>query len=118
MTEPQTADFFISYTQKDRNWAEWIGWQLEAAGYSIIMQAWDFRPGSDFILEMQKATTTAKRTIAVLSTAYLEGMFTQPEWAAALAKDPTGSERTLVPVRVADCELRGFLKTRVYIDLA
>ncbi|WP_018504966.1 toll/interleukin-1 receptor domain-containing protein [Parafrankia discariae] len=27
-------DFFVSYTQPDRPWAEWISWQLEDADYS------------------------------------------------------------------------------------
>jgi hypothetical protein len=46
-------DFFISYTQVNRPWAEWIAVQLEAAGYTTLLQAWDFRPGSDFIHQMQ-----------------------------------------------------------------
>src|SRR4029077_13431766 len=41
-------DFFISYTHADRTWAEWIAFQLEEAGYITILQAWDFRPGSNF----------------------------------------------------------------------
>lgn len=49
------TDFFISYTRTDLSWAEWIAWQLEKGGYSAIIQAWDFRPGSNFILEMNKA---------------------------------------------------------------
>jgi hypothetical protein len=28
--------------------------QLEQAGYTTVLQAWDFRPGSDFIHEMQQ----------------------------------------------------------------
>jgi hypothetical protein len=44
--------------------------QLEAAGYTTLLQAWDFRPGSDFVHEMQQATSSAGRTIAVLSPAY------------------------------------------------
>jgi hypothetical protein len=63
-------DFFISYTGVNRPWAEWIAIQLEQAGYSTVLQAWDFRPGSDFLHQMQQATTTAGRTIAVLSPAY------------------------------------------------
>jgi hypothetical protein len=47
-------DFFISYNKADRSWAEWIAWQLEEAKYSVVVQAWDFRPGSNFVLEMQK----------------------------------------------------------------
>ena len=46
----QAADFFVSYTSADRAWAEWIAWQLEADGYHVVVQAWDFRPGSDFVL--------------------------------------------------------------------
>ena len=90
-------DFFISYNKADRTWAEWIAWQLEEARYSVIVQAWDFRPGSNFVLDMNRATKEAERTIAVLSPDFLAAEFTQPEWAAAFAKDPTGEKGLLVP---------------------
>ena len=73
-------DFFISYRSTDRFWAEWIAWQLEEAGYSTVLQAWDFRPGSNFVLAMQRAAAEAERTIAVLSPAYLSGSYTQSAW--------------------------------------
>jgi hypothetical protein len=44
---PERRDFFISYTSSDRPWAEWIAMQLEQAGYTLFIQAWDF--GSDSI---------------------------------------------------------------------
>lgn len=110
-------DFFISYTQADRAWAEWIAWQLEAAGYSTVIQAWDFRPGANFVLEMQNAAATADRTIAVLSQKYLESSFTASEWAAAFAQDPQGRKQKLIPVRVAPCDLTGILAPIVYLDL-
>jgi hypothetical protein len=53
--------------------------QLEAAGYSTLLQAWDFRPGSDFIHQMQEATISAGRTIAVLSPAYFGSEFGEAE---------------------------------------
>jgi TIR domain len=40
----RAADFFVSYTSTDRAWAEWIAWQLEADGYKVVVQAWDFTP--------------------------------------------------------------------------
>jgi tetratricopeptide (TPR) repeat protein len=110
-------DFFISYTRVNRPWAEWIAVQLETAGYSIVLQAWDFRPGSDFLHQMQQAATTAGRTIAVLSPAYFGSKFSEAEWRAAFAKDPTGELGLLVPVRIQACELPGLLASRVYIDL-
>jgi tetratricopeptide (TPR) repeat protein len=115
--QPAVPNFFISYNKADLPWAEWIAWQLEAAGYTSIIQAWDFRPGSNFVLDMQRAATEAERTIAVLSPDYLVALYTQPEWAAAFAQDPTGEKGTLLPVRVRACELKGLLSPIVYIDL-
>ena len=111
-----TVDFFVSYTQKDRNWAEWIAWQLEDAGYMTVTQAWDFRPGGSFVLEMNEALM-ADRVIAVLSPDYVSALYPQPEWAAAFAKDPTGSKKHLIPVRVRECRLGGLLASIIYIDL-
>jgi len=113
----EQVDFFISYTQADRHWAEWIAWQLEKAGYRTRIQAWDFRPGSNFVHEMQEAAANATRTIAVLSPNYLQSQFTKPEWYAAFAKDPTGEKGTLLPVLVAECDLSGLLPQIVYVNL-
>ena len=110
-------DFFISYNRADRLWGEWIAWQLEEAGHTTVVQAWDFRPGSNFVLEMQKAAEEAERTIAVLSPDYVKALYTQPEWAAAFAQDPTGEKGTLVPVRVRECDLKGLLPQIIYVDL-
>lgn len=110
-------DFFVSYNGKDKEWAEWVAWQLEAAGYTTVIQAWDFRPGGNFVIDMQRAAEEAERTIAVLSQNYLDAMYTQPEWAAAFAQDPTGAKKTLLPVRIQECDLKGMLSQIVYIDL-
>jgi hypothetical protein len=59
VADSQGRDFFISYTGVNRPWAEWVAVQLEQAGYSTVLQAWDFRPGSDFVHQMQRATTSA-----------------------------------------------------------
>jgi tetratricopeptide (TPR) repeat protein len=109
-------DFFISYNKADRSWAEWIAWELEEAGYSVVIQAWDFRPGSNFVLEMDEGLKEAERVVAVLSPDFINSGFTAPEWAAAFAADPTGKDRKLVPVRVREADLSGLLGQRVYID--
>ena len=111
-------DFFISYNSADERWAEWIAWQLEVAGYSVIIQAWDFRPGHNFVLEMQRALEETERLVSVLSPGYLNASFPQPEWAAAFAEDPTGEKGKLLPIRVRECELKDLLRSIVHIDLA
>src|SRR5689334_1144938 len=108
--EPR-KDFFISYTQADAAWAEWIAAELEQAGYSTVLQAWDFRPGANFVSEMHRALRIADRTIPVFSPSYFQSRYGEMEWTAALRVD------ALIPVRVRDCQPEGLLGPIVYIDL-
>ena len=112
-----SKDFFISYNSADKEWAEWIAWELEEAEYSTVIQAWDFQAGSDFIFDMNQAAQKAQHTIAVLSPNYFNAKYTQPEWTAAFVQDPTGEKGILLPVRVRECDLPGMWKPRIYIDL-
>ena len=50
-------DFFVSYAEADRGWAEWIAWQLEDFGFRVLLQAWDFVPGSNWISTMPVSYT-------------------------------------------------------------
>jgi tetratricopeptide (TPR) repeat protein len=113
------TDFFISYTQADRPWAEWISWVLEEAGHKARIQAWDFRPGGNFVMEMQKAAVGSDRTIAVLSPDYLRSMFAMAEGSAAFVTDPDGTKGKLVPilVREVDLESLGLLAPIIQIHL-
>ena len=115
MDEPPR--FFVSYTHSDQRWAEWIGWVVEAAGYPVMLQAWDFGVGSHFVAEMHEATRRAVRTIAVLSQAYQASVYASAEWQAAWGADPDGRARRLVVVRVEDCAREGLLHQVVGVDL-
>lgn len=110
-------DFFISYAQQDRDWAEWIAWSLEQNGYSIVMQAWAFLPGHSIGISMDRASASAQRTLAVISPAYFESKATAAEWAGAFQEDFDGRYRRLIPVRVRKCRLDGLRQTIVYLDL-
>ncbi len=116
-SEVTDPDFFVSYTEKDQTWAEWIAWTLEAAGYRVVIQAWDFGAGSHFVEEMHRATEYAVRTVAVLSAAYLRSAYAAPEWQAAWAADPLGRARKLLVFRVEDCDRPGILRCIVSVDL-
>lgn len=110
-------DFFVSYTSTNREWAAWISWQLEKAGYGVLVQEWDFVPGSNWHSGMDKGVTQCERTIAVLSPAYLSSVYGWLEWQAVQDGDPAGLTRRLVPVMVERCSPSGLLSSLVYIDL-
>jgi len=115
--EEPMKDFFVSFNKADREWARWIAWTLEEAGYQVVYQEWDFLPGQDFILKMQEAASNTRKTVMVLSDSYLQADFTQPEWTAAFGQDPRGDKRKLIALRVAPCSPPGMLATRIYADL-
>ena len=117
MADAGKIDFFISYRSWDESWATWLAWQLEDAGYTTFLQAWDFRPGGNFVNQMQKGTTECARTLAVLTPAYFESGFTKAEWYAAFAHDPAGEQGLLLPVRVAECDVEGLLGQVIYVNL-
>ena len=119
MSEDRPAgwDFFVSYTQADRTWAEWIAWVLEEDGHKVLVQAWDFVPGSNWIQGMQAGAAKAARTIAVLSPAYLKSEYGTAEWQTAWASDPAGAQRKLLVTRVTDCDRPGLLAGVVSMDL-
>ena len=112
-----SRDFFISFNKADRDWAAWIAWTLEQHGYSVYFQDWDFVPGSNFVLAMDRATTESKCLVLVLSEDYLRSAFTASEWSVFFARDPAGAQQKLKPIRVRDCHPQGVLAPLVYTDL-
>ncbi|WP_254905523.1 toll/interleukin-1 receptor domain-containing protein [Bacillus thuringiensis] len=109
-TNSDTVDFFISYNHKDEEYAEWISWILEDAGYTTIVQAWDFKSGNNFAILMHQAASKSRHTLALVSDNYLGSQFTLPEWIAAFTDDPTGERQKLIPVRIEDIKLRRTIK--------
>lgn len=114
---PDSVDFYVSYVPVDLDWARWIAWELEAAGYRVHLQDWDALPGSHRVHWLQQAMQSASRTLAVLSAGYLRSASSTAEWEMAWAHDPTGAELSLLLVRIEDCEQPGLLNHRVALDL-
>jgi CRISPR-associated Csx14 family protein len=117
MSQNDRKDFFISYAEVDRSWAEWVAWHLEAVKHTCILEAWDFRPGSISILKVDEALKQAERVIVVLSPVYLSDANVQFIWANARRRDPTGERGILLPVYVRECQPEGLLGDIIPINL-
>ncbi len=110
-------DFFISYRISDQQWAEWIAWQLKAAGYTVHLQAWHFRSGPPLIGQINDALANAACTIAVASPDYFESPWCKEEWQTAANMEISGRPHRLLPVRVRQVELPPLMAGRVWIEL-
>ncbi|WP_083473922.1 FxSxx-COOH system tetratricopeptide repeat protein [Frankia sp. R43] len=116
-TEAPTSDFFVSYAQEDVSWAEWIAWQVELEGFSVILQSWDFLVGQNRVARLDEALAASTRVIAVVSTSYLNSEWDLLQSYATLGRDPGGRLRMLFPVAVEDCRIEGILSSVVGIEI-
>lgn len=114
----QGIDFYISYDSKDRYWAEWVQYYLEAEQFSTILEVVDFLPGENAVLQRHNALKSAKHCIAILSRAYVNNPQLTPNWTAMLEKDPASQKRPLIPIKIDKYKPSGLLGPLVPIDLA
>ncbi|ONH56197.1 serine/threonine protein kinase [Frankia sp. CcI49] len=107
-------DFFISYASADQDWADWVAWVLETAGYLVLLQARDGTAGPRWTADVRAGVGHCARTLVLLSDSYLESEFEQAGWGTVRGADAVTLARTLVQVRVENCprpELPGTMPT-------
>jgi serine/threonine protein kinase len=111
------VDVFVSHAAADREWAEWIGWELEDAGHRVLVLAWEATAGSHRTAAVHEGVCRATRTLVVVSGACLRSAVDSQPWRAVFSADPDGSARRLLPVRIEACRRPLLLSQVVSIDL-
>jgi len=89
---------------------------VQAAGYTVELDVWDWSPGQDFAARMQQALHKADRMIAVWSDAYFASPFASAEFRAAfIHQAQTG--RHILPVLVEQASVPELYAPLIYLDL-
>jgi hypothetical protein len=80
------ADIFVSYTQSDREWALWIGKELEKLGHTPHIHEREIPAGADIYAWMEAHHDDADHVLCVVSDDYLKeaNFYSQLERRAAL----------------------------------
>lgn len=110
-------DFFVSYTGTDLNFATWVAEILEKNDHTVTIQAWDFRPGDNFVSKINEALLECQKLIVILSENYLKSKWCEAEWTSKLVEQIESNERRIIPIRVEPVNLKGLLSPIVYIDI-
>ena len=105
--------YFISYTSKTENdvaWAKWVEWviRVKLNGKTEMME-YDFLPGDNFRLKMDRALKRANKVVCILTRNYLKSSNCAEEWSNAFVK--------IIPIKFDNCKPRGLLTSKVYINL-
>ena len=110
------STIFISRAGADGPMAAEVGRTLEASGYSVILQQWDFA-NQNFMAKMHEAIAGGARVLALLSPEYLASEHCSAEWQNSIAGDPLNSKSRLIVLRAVECEPPGLLAGIAYWDL-
>jgi len=80
------ADYFISYTSSDRDWAFWIARELKTLGHTAHIHEWEIEAGQDIYAWMEQRHDAADHVLCVVSPGYLkaEASYSKLERNAAL----------------------------------
>src|SRR5262249_39055149 len=111
-------DIFVSYTSSDRDWAFWIGQELEALGHTPHIHEWEISGGGDIAAWMEERHNMADHILCVISENYLTKPYSNwerraAEWAAA-----TDRPNFALPVFIQDCKAPSLLAPFKRCDLA
>ena len=74
MSSSGSADFLVSYTAEDRDWAEWIASHLGALGYAYVLQEPPSGPGLDPFHAADAAAAAGQDVIVILSYAFIDSL--------------------------------------------
>jgi tetratricopeptide (TPR) repeat protein len=99
-------DVFISYTSADKEWVrKTFVPALEKAALKCCEYYRDFDLGAPIVKEMERAILQSRKTILVLSPAYLKSDWAAFENLMLQTLDAANQERRLLPVIYGKCDL-------------
>jgi tetratricopeptide (TPR) repeat protein len=98
------ADIFVSYTSSDRDWAFWIGQELEKLGHAPHIHEWEIDAGGDIPAWMEQRVEKADYVLCVVSDVYLTKPYSSWERRSAQWAAQDKRRNFALLVFVEDCE--------------
>jgi len=99
-------DVFVSYSSANKEWVRKTFVPiLEKAGLKVCDYYRDFDVGAPIVMEMERAILESRKTIPILSPAYLKSGWTEFESLMLQTTDAANRNRRFLPVILEKCEL-------------
>lgn len=112
-------DVFISYSHADAAWVHGeLLPRLEGAGLTVCIDFRDFAIGAPTVTEIERAIRTSRRTLLVLTPAYLASQWTEFETLLLQTLDPPNQQRRLIPLLREPCDLPLRIRFLTYLPMS
>jgi len=113
----KTHQVFLSYADADREVARKITDELRAQDISVWFSGYELRVGDSIASAIEQAISASDYLVVLLSPHSVNSRWMQEELNAALTRELTARDVTLLPVLIGDCEIPSLLASRHYFDL-
>ena len=99
----QRQDFFVSFANADKIWAEWITWQLKSAHILAKIPNVDLQAEQNFAQTLPAILSDYKRILVILSLDYLSLLKKQLDWVLLLQQEAQKADGLALLVQVREC---------------
>jgi formylglycine-generating enzyme required for sulfatase activity len=109
-------DVFLSYSHKDESIIHHLARRLKQDGLQVWLDEWVIEPGDLIPLKIQQGLEKSHTLLMCMSPAYFESEWGKMEHYTLLFRDPTNTQRRLIPLLIADCTRPDTISQFKFID--
>ena len=110
-------NIFISYSQKDKQYAELISGCLGDEGHKVWYDDWKLRTGDNLISKLEEGLRNADAIIIIISKHALRSKWVKKEYSAIAFSDISNRKARIVPVLVDESAVPQYLTRYAHVDL-
>ena len=107
---------FISYSSKDKGFANLLYSDLKEAGCIPWLDEWDIVGGQSIPEEIEKGINNSDFLLILLSNNSVKSNWVRAEWESTIWDENQNKEIRIIPILIEECEIPRFIKYRKYID--
>lgn len=107
---------FISYSQKDKRFADQLAVNLVKKKHHIWMDRWELSVGDSLIEKIQSALTDSSAILVVLSKNSVDSAWCKKELNSGLVRELAERQTLVLPCLIDDCDIPLFLRDKLYAD--
>lgn len=112
-------DVFVSYAHEDKNWvSKTLVPHLKRKRLRVCLDCDNFEAGQPVDREIESAIRSSRKTILVLTPAYLRSEWTEREHILLTTLDPAARKGRIVPLLLKRCEIPVRMNGFIYLNFS
>jgi hypothetical protein len=110
---------FLSHAHADKASVDAIhSWLTDVAGIPVWYDATHLSPSASIVTALEEGISQSRTVMLVLSDASVRSGWVQEEYSAAMAQRAAHRDFRIVPIRLGDVGVPGFLQTTKWVDVS